>query len=257
VELKPAQQKPAKAWVDSILGTGSTRTLRMRAVDPGVDAQAAEPVPKAAKPKGYVRLVLAGAVLAVVAAKTRPWNSLGALGLPAKFQAKAAAEPKEKEAPAAPEAKLPLLDAGGKAVALWRSGSGAWFGVNAKGYLSRMTDAEAAAALSLPKVEGAALESEEKRSGKLLRLAVDPQQWGELLPLPDSLAAECAMLTLHGREFRLRTHSGMSAELGEGAFQEKLAKLSLVLADLQARKRRAASVDLRFDNTAVVRLAAR
>ena len=54
-----------------------------------------------------------------------------------------------------------------------------------------------------------------------------------------------------------RLHGGLSADLGEDAFKKKQQRLVAVLADMNARKKRAASVDLRFENTAVVRLASR
>jgi cell division septal protein FtsQ len=55
----------------------------------------------------------------------------------------------------------------------------------------------------------------------------------------------------------LRTHSGLLALLGSGDLKAKEAKLAAVLMDLEARKKHASQVDMRFENSAVVRLASR
>ena len=60
-----------------------------------------------------------------------------------------------------------------------------------------------------------------------------------------------------GSDVNLRTAEGAEARLGSEDFKSKEARLAAVLADLAARKQRPALVDLRFKDTAVVKLASR
>jgi len=55
----------------------------------------------------------------------------------------------------------------------------------------------------------------------------------------------------------LLTHEGVRCLLGGEAWPQREKRLALVLADLAARKRRAGLIDLRYDDTAVVRPAGR
>ena len=255
------------AWLDAMLGQGSSRTvggavsrfrqaapeppakapktvLRMQAVGSGADEKAP------AKSKGFLRLALACLALAAAAAKFKPWQAASSIKVSELVHV-------VKAPAAAVEVKLPIVDAGGTPQALWHSAGGQWYGINDKAQLSRLSEDEAAMLFKLPHLEGAALESVEKHGSRVLALGVDPSQLAELLPLRPDLAAECEAVCVQGREIRLRFTGGFTAELGEGGFRAKLEKLSAVLADLGARKKRASSVDLRFENSAVVRLASR
>ncbi|HXC62841.1 MAG TPA: hypothetical protein VNZ67_00720, partial [bacterium] len=51
----------------------------------------------------------------------------------------------------------------------------------------------------------------------------------------------------------LLTHDGTRCLLGDAQWKEREQHLAMVLADLAARRRRAASIDLSYDDTAVVR----
>ena len=261
------------SFLDSMLGSGSTRvvseaagamkrpaaqaTLRMQAVSPGEAP---------AKPKGVIRLFIVVMAFTGVMAKTKPWNSLGSWKLTSLTRAESDAP--AGAAPAAPEAaskpteaealrKLPIVDAGGKAVALFRSERGNWYGVNAAGELSQMTADAASAQLSLPRLQGTGFKSVARHGGRIWAMDVDTGILANLLPLRSHIASEVETVILEGGEVKLRTHSGLIAELGTEGFGPKQERLSAVLADLEARKKHASSVDLRYADTAVVRLAAR
>ena len=268
------------SWMDSMLGEGSSRTVAGAVGRFRRQAEAAEPSPapqKAvmrmqalgsgnspapAKPKGYLRLVLVLLALAAGMAHFRPWQALSGLRLPKLVQVSGEAPETAQAAQVAviakpAEAKLPLVDAGGAPVALWRSESGQWYGVNSNACLSRMSDSDAASKLELPRLEAPGLGYQEKHGGRVAVLNVETAQLAELLPLRGDLAAEIDTVRVQGRDIKLVAHGGAVIDLGESDFKRKQAKLAAVLADLGARKKRAGSVDLRYDNTAVVRLAAR
>lgn len=54
---------------------------------------------------------------------------------------------------------------------------------------------------------------------------------------------------------RLVTHDGVVAWMGKGAYQEKYLRLSAVLADLSLRGKNPRIIDMRFEGSAVVKLA--
>jgi hypothetical protein len=226
-------------------------TLRMRAVDPSEAPQAQ------LKPKGYLRIALLAFGGLVLALRARPWLSSLSIKMPLALAP--VEKPLEKapdSAPKAPAASA-LLDAGGSPLALWRSASGQWFGVNTRAQLSRMPEADATTNLKLPRLEGPGLASEEKRNGHILELQIDPAELSQLLPLRPDLAAAVDSVLLQGGSVSLRLHNGTLAALGESDFKRKQDRLVAVLADLLAKGKRPGSVDLRYDNTAVVRLASR
>ena len=79
-----------------------------------------------------------------------------------------------------------------------------------------------------------------------------------VLPIDGAIASEVRALDLHdSANVGLLTHDGSRAELGREDLAAKQRRLALVLADLAAKKRRAERVDLRFEGSAVVRLASR
>jgi hypothetical protein len=229
---------------------------RLRAVGSGQE--------RPSQPKGYLRMGLAGIVLWVLGVNTRPWEALDFVFKPGPAKAARQKAPKaEPKAEARVEAKkaepgpLPLADAGGEPVALWLAEGGQWHSVNAEGGLSRISAIEAQAQLGLPRLAGAPAAYLEKGKHRILALGLDPAQLQELLPLRSDLAAELDYIELQGRKVRLRIHGGIAAELGEDGFRAKQDRLAAVLADLRAKKKRAVNVDLRFENSAVVRLASR
>ncbi len=245
-------------WVDAMLGAGSRKVVEKafagaRAQGPAAGrplqmrAQGSEeegtPLPR--KRKGVIRLLAALAALGWVAAQTRPWEGI-------RFVKATVPAP---EAPAAqPSPKATVADAGGKALALWQGRDGQWYGVNKKGGLTRMGREDALARLDLPHLSAAAVAGEEKGGKVELSLKMPEGMLEELLPLEESLATEVESLSVGEGGARLRTHSGILAELGLGGYKAKQARLAAVLSDLAARRKRAALVDMRYEGTAVVKL---
>jgi hypothetical protein len=283
------RKSSAGTWFDAMLGDGSAKTvtgavgnfrrpavaqrktlvprdtLRMRAVG----SEGAEP--ETIKPKGYFRFGLLGLGVLVVCGRFKVLSSLESLKLPAfvTIQAPAADASASAQVTADPtpgltpeptpvvQANLSFENAGGNPVALWRSNSGQWYGVNSKAELSKMLESEASAKLNLPEIAGVPALAEGTSNSQVFRLQLDPEQLSELLPLREDLAGDVDMVIVKGRDFSLRTNGAGIADLGEDNFKRKQARLAAVLADLGARNKRASSVDLGFENTAVVRLAAR
>lgn len=249
-------------WMDAMLGAGSRKAveqafIRARAAGPAADrplrvrtvGTEEEGMPLPRKRKGVIRLVLALGVLGWVLAQS-PWEGLA---LPGIVQTVKKAGPEAKPAPAPAK----VADAGGKALALWQSGTGQWHFVNKEGGLSRARLEDAQARLDLPRVSGPAVAGEEKRGKVVLRLRVPQGMLAELLPLDEELATEVESLSVSEAGARLRTHGGATVELGLGNYRAKQARLAAVLSDLAARKRAAALVDMRFEGSAVVKLASR
>jgi hypothetical protein len=278
------------SWFDGMLGEGSSKTLgeaargfgrqrRQASESPKpratkrIQATNAKPEGELAKPKGVLRLAALVLALAVAGYHFRPWKALSGfhwieLKAPKETQNQAENENLAEATPeVTPEAiptaaaedlsKLPLGNAAGAALALWQSSSGQWYGVNAHGELSGLPTADAVAKLNLPQISGPKLLDEERNGQRVLRLDLDAGQLKELLPLSDELVAAVDRIVVDGRDFSLRLNSGALADLGEDGFQGKEVHLGSVLADLAARNKEAAAVDLRYDNSAVVRLASR
>lgn len=260
-----AKLRPGKGphWLDSMLGQGSRKALGQalgpferagrQALPSGqpmpvkrMEAVGAEPR-QGRKRKGLIRMVLAGSAALWALAQFRPWESLGGLG-PAR-EVKAREESREGH--------RPILEPSGKALALWHAEDGSWFEVNADAELRPVESKEAMKRLDLPRLAGARVLAEEKRGGRMLKLDLKEGLLEDLLPMEESLASEVESVWIEGDQVRLKTHNGTWAVLGDAEFSKRQARLSAVLSDLAARKKRASSVDMRFEGSAVVRLASR
>jgi hypothetical protein len=222
-------------------------TLRVQALRSNDDITQ----PTSKRRKGVLRLVALVLAFSWVMVKTKPWQQLP------KLESKKAVEPSPEAAPLGP-----VVDAKGRAMALWRHENGLWYLVNAAGQLRKATDLEAAARIDLPQVAGVKAKAVQtgsaRNAARMLVLDLQPGLLSQLLPLSFEIAPEIGWVSFAaGGEVSLRTQGGATVLLGTDNFREKEARLSAVLADLAARHKRAAGVDLRFKDSAVVRLASR
>jgi hypothetical protein len=234
--------------------------MRLQAVGSGEEALH--------KPKGLIRTLSIGILGLWLCMHFHVFRALGDLKLPSltlstpeisQLKAKAEAAPQapapEKEAPAQPAG--PLVQAKGKPVALWNGADGAWYFVNQAGQLEACSAEEASQRIDLPVLEGVAAKQEPLGSQRVLALDLNPGLLSQLLPLSQEIAPEVQGIWFEGSDVNLRTAEGAEARLGSEDFKSKEARLAAVLADLAARKQRPALVDLRFKDTAVVKLASR
>ena len=177
----------------------------------------------------------------------------------AKEALKQEAEAQEKEAQdQAHLAALPVDPAGGSALALWQDGSGKWWQVNAKAELRPCSGPADRDSLGLPELRGVAAEASEHGQGKRLSLKLPEGLLRALLPLQPSVASEVRALLLDDpAQPALLTHDGTRCLLDPSDWERRQRRLGLVLADLAAKKRRASVIDLRYEDTAVVRPAGR
>jgi hypothetical protein len=177
----------------------------------------------------------------------------------AKLEAQEALEAHKKDAQeAAHLATLPVDPAGGTALALWQDGSGRWWQVNGKAELRPSVGPAAKDSLGLPELRGVSAGAEEHGQGKRLTLRLPAGLLKELLPLEPSVASEVRALLLDDpAQPALLTHDGTRCLLDASDWQRRQRRLGLVLADLAAKKRRASLIDLRYEDTAVVRPAGR
>jgi len=155
-------------------------------------------------------------------------------------------------------AALPVVPAGGEALALWQDGAGRWWQVNGKAELSPSGGPGAKDGLGLPELRGVAAMAEEHGGGRRLSLQVPSGLLKDLLPLEPSVASEVRALLLDDPAHpALMTHDGTRCLLDSADWSRRQRRLGLVLADLAAKKRRASLIDLRYEDTAVVRPAGR
>jgi hypothetical protein len=243
----------------------SWRPQRMQAVGAGES-----PVPHGRK--GVIRGFLVAGGLAWAVLALRPWQKAGELkvDVSALFSHPDAAQPAPDGAVAAERAgavadaqaqaqaqdtarklaALPVVPGTGKALALWQDGSGRWYKVDGEGVLAPTASPWAKDCLGLPELRGLAALSEAHGAGR--RLKVDLPQG--LLPLDEGVATETrAVLLSDPLQPVLLTHEGTRCLLGDGQWKEREQHLAMVLADLAARRRRAANIDLSYEDTAVVR----
>lgn len=171
---------------------------------------------------------------------------------------KASAEREAQQQEAAHLAALPVNAAGGEALALWQDGSGKWWQVNAKAELRPCSGPADKDSLGLPELRGVAADAEEHAGGKRLSLRLPHGLLKELLPLEPSVASEVRAILLDDpAQPALLTHDGTRCLLDATDWERRQRRLGLVLADLAAKKRRASLIDLRYEDTAVVRPAGR
>jgi len=246
------REPPAKAWSKP----------RMQAVGSGESH-----LPSGRKGLGRVLIIAAGLAWAVAA--LRPWQRSGALRaemsallrLPEAGQSdgavdgsRAAAQTAQTARDAAALDALPLQPATGKPMGLWQDGAGRWWKADASGALAPCPDPNSSEYLGLPEIRGVAARPEAYRGGRRLLLDLPSGRLGDLLPLDPSVSSEVRALVLDDpAQPVLVTLDGVRCLLGGGDWAERQKRLALVLADLAARRRRVAQVDLRYDGTAVVR----
>jgi hypothetical protein len=237
------------------------RTMKVEAVGSGQTA-----VPRGKK--GVGRALLAMLFLVYVLLRWQPWTQAGRLVQEMKplFAAQTPAEKAKVDleqhkadiAGAARLAALPVDPAGGKALALWQDGLGRWWAVNGQGQLRSSTGPAAKDSLGLPELRGCRVQASEHGQAKRLALALPDGLLKDLLPLQASVASEVRALLLDDpAEPELLTHDGTRCLLSADGWQRRQQRLGLVLSDLAAKKRRAALIDLRYEDSAVVRPAGR
>jgi hypothetical protein len=219
-----------------------------------------------AEVKAEIGAVRGGAVDSPAPPRTAGWTAdLESLFKPADDPAKAQADAqqdaaaKQKEAEDASHlAALPVDPAGGTALALWQDGAGHWWQVNGSAELRPCNGPADKDSLGLPEIRGVASQAEEHGQGKRLSLKLPEGLLKGLLPLEPSVASEVRAVLLDDPSVpALLTHDGTRCLLDAGDWERCQRHLGLVLADLAAKKRRAALIDLRYEDTAVVRPAGR
>jgi cell division septal protein FtsQ len=175
------------------------------------------------------------------------------------LEAQEAVEASQKDAEEAVRlSALPVDPAGGTALALWQDGAGRWWQVNGKAELRPCEGPAAKESLGLPELRGVSAAAQEHGQGKRLALRLPAGLLKTLLPLEPSVASEVrAVLLDDPAQPALLTHDGTRCLLDLGDWERRQRRLGLVLADLAAKKRRASLIDLRYEDTAVVRPAGR
>lgn len=274
-----AARRPARPTAEPAARGGWSRP-RMQAVGTGETA-----LPRGRKGLGRILLVAAG--LAFAMAMLRPWQRMGSLRAelgplfhpasgrgqetqpdPAPDAQAAGADRAQTEAQqqqdreaarqkavdAAKLAALPLQASTGRPLGLWQEGNGAWFRVDNDGGLAPCPDPASAENLGLPEIRGVGTHSEAWRGGRRLMLNLPDGTLGGLLPLDPGVASEVRALDLvDPAQPVLVTHDAARCLMGQGDWAQRQKRLAMVLADLAARRRRPRLVDLRFEDTAVVR----
>lgn len=236
--------------------------------------------------KGLIRGLLLAVGLLWGVLSLRPWagapglaSDLGALFRPAapREAAKPKAKPGQQE-PAAEAAKaqteaeaaavasaqakalaaLPLVPAKGKPLALWQDSEGAWYTADAQGLLAPGQAPGHRDSLGLVVLKGVAARNEPQGQGRRMRLDLPPGALKDLLPLAPGVSSEVQALWLDDpAQPVLVTHDGTRCLLAAEGWALQQERLALVLADLAARGRQAAQIDLRYEDSAVVRPAGR
>jgi hypothetical protein len=264
------------------VGTAIARARAPKATAPEAPAPAREAVvyrprfqavgageaPLARGRKGVIRgfLLVSGLLAAAVALK--PWQRLGALHVDVaalfstpdpEAQAKAdALKHQQDAAEAAHLASLPMVASTGKALGLWQDGQGRWFTVDSDGLLAPGSAPGTRSSLGLVQLRGLAAHSEPHGQGRRLRLDLPEGLLKEILPLKPAVASEAqALLLSEAGEPVILTHDGARCLLSREHWEAQQERLALVLADLAARRRRASLIDLRYEDSAVVRPAGR
>jgi hypothetical protein len=214
--------------------------------------------------KGVIRGLLLVLGLLAAASTLKPWQRLGALQVdvaalfstpdPQAEAKRAALQRQQDAAEAARLAALPLEAGTGEALGLWQDGRGRWYRVDGDGLLAPGEAPGARSSLGLVQLRGLAAHSEPHGSARRLRLDLPEGLLKELLPLSPAVASEAQALLLNGAEEPvILTHDGARCLLSREGWEQQQERLALVLADLAARRRRAGLIDLRYDDSAVVR----
>ncbi len=272
-------EKPS--FLDRMLGQGSRDALRSSADRSTSSPKAAPLVTRrfqtvggtadAPARRGQKGLIRAGLLLAFAGwglAAIQPRERLAPL-LSELAQLLRSPQPKTTKAQVQPE--KPALEAAlsptpepdwenfdGTAMALWQDNAGAWWQVSQAGGMLATQGPREKGNLGLPMVVGAALRTRPRKDGFERMLVFDTALSVKALPLLGELRSEVRAVSLRaGEGLILYMHDGTRAELGVDDLTRRQRRLARVLADLNAKRRRATLVDLRYQDTAVVRMAAR
>jgi hypothetical protein len=272
-------------WLDRMLGMGAGQALSGKtsgarrspevrtAARPRVEMVDPSGRPK---PRRILRWAAAGGLLLWTVVAVRPYAASALKRWQSKSEdltrkqrlAKNAAEAARMKAAllekeSAPEAAVPqaqgtpVAQLKGRPEALMASG-GKWWDVDAQGYVGPSTGPEDAAHLGLPQVSGAAIHSVAEGKVWRLKLQVAEEDLKGLFPLYTPLATEVDRVVFSDPgNPRIVTHDGTTASLGQGEFGRKEARLASVLADLAPRGKKSWNVDLRYQDSAIVRMASR
>lgn len=260
-----AARRPAQAAPRRATPMEDYRTRHMQAVGAGEEA-----LPRGRK--GVIRGLALALGLAWVAFLLKPWQHRGELHLdvaalfrspaPAVAAQEAAEKAVEKRqsdaADAAHLAELPLIAGGGRPLGLWQDGRGRWFTVDDDGLLSPGSAPGTRASLGLVQLRDVSAASEAHGQGRRLRLTLPDGMLKDLLPLLPAVSSEAQSISLSDvAEPVILTHDGTRCLLSRQGWAQQQERLAMVLADLAAKKRRAAQIDLRYEDSAVVRPAGR
>jgi hypothetical protein len=259
-KAKPAAPAPAPALRYQTLAP--THSQRFQAVGAG---EAALPRGR----KGVIRSVLLVLGLSAAAVTLRPWQRLGALHMdalhvdlaalfsqpdPQAEEKRAALQRQTEAAESARIAALPLEAGTGKALGLWQDGRGRWFRVDGDGLLAPGDAPGLRSSLGLVQLSGLAAHSEPHGASRRQRLDLPEGLLKELLPLKPGVASEAQALLLgEAGEPVILTHDGTRCLLSREGWETQQERLALVLADLAARRRRVKLIDMRYEDSAVVR----
>ena len=275
-------------WLDAMLGSGSSRALnqstrgmleRNKKLTRPPQSRVNVEIPKAKNAskgagKGWIRIgVLAGAALwslSVIRPIDRMQDAMerwkatqggshaekAVASRAAKGSGEAQASIPNKELRANLTPVIPGLSS--SAVALWKSAEGNWYQVDVEGNLNKSVSPQSKENLGLPVVLGAKARKMAEEDRIVLRLDNNRDIFGKIFPLNKDLAPEIESVQVEDpMNPVLVTVDGIHAPLGEGDYQTKQARLALVLRDLAAKNRQVDKVDMRFSNSAVVKLKGR
>lgn len=284
---RPQERARSAPWLDRLLGTGSSQVLnRARAsrpvpapapVKPRVSRPAVEMVGKPGQTlsparKGMIRAMVGLALLVWAGFALRPvaktaWKKFSthqkARGKAALQAAKPVLQAAEKDSTL--EAALvkptpegtPVAKLKSEAVALCSAG-GRWYEVDAQGRVSASGGPEEKSHIGMPLISAGGIQQVVEKGVWVMKLNAGAADLEGLFPLQPMLAPEVAAIMLNeSGNVRVLTHDGTVAWLGQGRLQEKEARLAAVLADLAPKGRRAWQIDLRYEDSAVVRVASR
>lgn len=280
---RPQERARSAPWLDRLLGTGSSKVLnqsrasRPAPVKPRVSRPAVEMVGKPGQSlsparKGMIRLMVGLGLLAWAGFALRPvvktaWTKFSAhkkvRGKAALQAAKPALQAAEKDATL--EAALVQPTPEGTPVARLKSGpmalcsaGGRWYEVDAEGRVSPSGGPEEKTHIGMPLISAGGIQQVVEKGVWVMKLNAAAEDLEGLFPLQPMLATEVAAIMLNeGGNVRVLTHDGSVAWLGQGHLQEKEARLAAVLADLAPKGRKAWQIDLRYEDSAVVRVASR
>jgi ferric-dicitrate binding protein FerR (iron transport regulator) len=151
----------------------------------------------------------------------------------------------------------PVARLKGDAVALCSS-AGKWYEVDSQGRVMPSGGPEEKAHIGMPLISAGGVQPVAENGAWIMKLGASAADLEGLFPLQAAISTEVATLLLdEPGNVRILTHDGTMAWLGQGHLQEKEARLAAVLADLAPRGKKSWQIDLRYEDSAVVRVASR